>query len=393
MKRKDEPEGRGSEDEVSLLRRDLEAARRLLELEVQERRRAELSFRLNEDRLDALLKLSEMRESSIEELAQYAIDEAVRLTGSAIGYIHLVNQAQDGFSSYFWSKGSREVCAAVETMDYSIVHAGIWADSLRLARPVIHNDYPSEPTRRGLPQGHLALTRHMGVPVLAGARVVAVGGVANKPSPYDGADLRQLLLFTRRLWAIIDARRAEEALVDANAELSRLASLDGLTGIANRRALDQFFELQWRAAIREESEVSLLMIDIDCFKDFNDRYGHLEGDTTLKLVAGAVARAARRPTDLAARYGGEEFALVLARTSAEKAFAIARALVSEVAGLGIVHEREGGPGVVMVSIGVASAAPCREGGQDFEGLVAAADAALYEAKRQGKGRAALAASL
>lgn len=169
--------------------------------------------------------------------------------------------------------------------------------------------------------------------------------------------------------------------------------MDGLTGIANRRALDLFLDLHWRTAIREESEISLLMIDIDYFKDFNDRYGHLEGDAALKGVAGAVASAARRPTDLAARYGGEEFALVLARTSAESAFAIARELVSKVEGLGIVHEREGGPGAVTVSIGVASAAPSRERRRGFADLVAAADAALYEAKRQGKRRAVLASPI
>jgi diguanylate cyclase (GGDEF)-like protein len=375
--------------EIEGLRDELARTKRLLATEIEDRLRAEASFKLNEERLDALLQLSERRESSVEELAQFAIDESVRLTGSTIGYIHFVNPSEDGFLSYVWSNGSREVCAAVEVMDYSIHSAGIWADALRFKRPIVHNDYPNEPSRHGLPAGHIPLSRHMGVPVLKGGKVVAVSGVANKSLPYDGSDLRQLVLFANRLWSIVESKRAEAELSAANAELSRLANLDGLTGIANRRALDHFLELQWKVAVRELAPISLLMLDIDDFKAYNDAYGHQAGDEALKRVAGAIAASARRPTDLAARYGGEEFVLVLMKTEAESALDIARSIVSEVGRLGIPHEGSGLPGRLSVSAGVSSVIPSREGPESPDRLLAEADAALYEAKRLGKNRAAL----
>jgi diguanylate cyclase (GGDEF)-like protein len=369
--------------------RTLDLERRL-EAEIEDRRRAEASFRLNEERLDALLKLSEMHESSVEELAQYAIDACVRLTESRIGYLHFTNDTEDGFLSYTWSRGSREVCKAVERMDYGLDSAGIWADTLRFKKPLIHNDYPTEPSRRGLPQGHHPLLRHMGVPVLKEGRLVAIGGVANKESPYDASDLRQLLLFTNRLWSIIEAKRSKAELAEANAELSRLARTDGLTGIANRRTFDAFLEMQWRTAAREAASISLLMADIDCFKAYNDTYGHQAGDEVLKRVAAVIAGATRRLSDMAARYGGEEFSAILPSTGAESAMGLARSIVEGVAGLGIPHRHSTAAGIVSISVGVATLVPSRDGRESSDSLVGRADAALYEAKRAGKNRAVLA---
>jgi diguanylate cyclase (GGDEF)-like protein len=357
-----------------------------LEAEIEDRRKAEASFRLNEERLDALLKLSEMHESSVEELTQYAIDACVRLTGSGIGYLHFTNDTEDGFLAYTWSRGSREVCTAVERMDYGLDSAGIWADTLRSRKPRIHNDYPTEPTRRGLPRGHLPLLRHMGVPVLKEGRVVAIGGVANKESPYDASDLRQLLLFTNRLWSIVEAKRSKADLAEANAELSRLARIDSLTGIANRRTFDAFLEMQWRTAAREGAAISLLMADIDSFKAYNDTYGHQAGDEALRRVASVIAGASRRLSDLAARYGGEEFSAILPNTGSESALGLARSIVAEVAALRIPHALSTG-GIVSISVGVATLVPSRDGREASGTLVAQADAALYEAKRRGKNRA------
>jgi len=362
-----------------------------LAAEAEDRRRTEEAFRFNEERLDALLKLSEMRDSSESELTHYAIDECVRLTGSKIGYIHFVNGTGDGFLSYVWSTGSREVCEAVHYMDYSLDSAGIWADTLRFKKPVIHNDYPNEPSRRGLPQGHHPLSRHMGVPVLKDGTVVAVSGVANKETPYDASDLRQLLLFANRLWGIVESKRAEADLARANAELSRLALLDGLTGIANRRAFDDFLAMQWKAAQRVGHRISLLMGDIDSFKAYNDTYGHPAGDEVLVRIAAVLSAAARRPADFAARYGGEEFVLILPETDGESALAIARTSVERIADMRIPHVGSATADIVTLSIGVASLVPSREESSSFEALIEAADAALYEAKRGGKNRAVLSA--
>lgn len=355
-----------------------------LAAETERRRAAEAAFRLNEERLDALLALSERHHASVEELAQFAIDEGVRLTRSTIGYLHFVNDAQDGFLHYFWSRGSRETCAAVELMDYTVCTAGIWADALRLRRPVVHNGYPNEPTRRGLPEGHHALSRHMSIPVLRDERVVAICGVANKPAPYDAADLRQLRLLANRLWSIVESQRTTAALEAANAELSRVAGIDALTGVANRRALESFLDRQWRSAAREGTPISLLMLDIDYFKAFNDTYGHQAGDAALKAVGAAAALAARRPADLVARFGGEEFIVVLSGAGEADATAIANGLVERVRALGLVHAGSSCAPVVTVSVGTATRVPQPDAPVDWPALVAAADAALYAAKQGGR---------
>jgi diguanylate cyclase (GGDEF)-like protein len=377
-------------DEETRLHAALAEMTARLEEETARRRLIETAYRLDEGWLNAMSELGNQRDASVEELAQFTIDETTRLTDSEIGYLYFVNDAEDGIISYFWSKGSSETCAAVESMDYTLAHAGIWADALRYKRAFVHNDYPNEPSRHGLPKGHRSISRHMGVPVLRDGKVVAICGVANKPSPYDNSDQRQLLLISNRLWSIIEWKRDRTMLEKANAELLRLANVDGLTGVANRRALDIFLDIQWRTAARERYPVSLLILDIDFFKAYNDTYGHQAGDETLKKIGKALAKAARRPTDLAARYGGEEFVLILGKTEANAAFTIAQELVKSISDLGIAHERSACASVVSVSIGVASSYPTSGSEEGHDGLVNAADAALYAAKQGGRNRAVLA---
>jgi diguanylate cyclase (GGDEF)-like protein len=379
------------DSEEKRLRTALAAITARLEEETERRRSIEAAYRLDEGWLNAMFELGNQRDASVEELAQFTIDEITRLTDSEIGYLYFVDDAEDGIVSYFWSKGSKEACAAVESMDYTLAHAGIWADALRYKRAFMHNDYPNEPSKRGLPKGHRPLSRHMGVPVLREGKVVAICGVANKPSRYDDSDQKRLLLVSNRLWSIIEWKRDRAMLEKVNAKLLELASVDGLTGVANRRTLDSFLDIQWRTAGRERYPISLLMLDIDFFKLYNDTYGHQAGDETLKKIADALAKNARRPTDLAARYGGEEFSLVLGGTAAKAALIIAQGLVKSVSELCIEHESSECASVVTVSIGVASSSPPTSGSSEesFYEFVKAADAALYAAKQSGRNRAVL----
>ena len=110
-------------------------------------------------------------------------------------------------------------------------------------------------------------------------------------------------------------RVSQQQLLDTNLVLQRLMNSDGLTGLSNRRHFDEYLELEWRRSLREQTQLSLLMIDVDYFKTYNDTFGHLEGDEALRQVAAAIRDASSRPSDLPARYGGEEFALVLPNTS------------------------------------------------------------------------------
>lgn len=185
---------------------------------------------------------------------------------------------------------------------------------------------------------------------------------------------------------ILDRKRIAEELRDANVQLTMLASLDGLTGIANRRALDERFALEWNRSLRTGSPLSLLMVDIDCFKLFNDRYGHHAGDQALIKVAGALAALMRRPADLVARFGGEEFAVLLPNTDLTGAAHLAENLRLAVLNLSIAHE--GNPWeAITVSIGCAvffPPTPATAPGQDRFQLLTAADQALYQAKQSGR---------
>lgn len=166
-------------------------------------------------------------------------------------------------------------------------------------------------------------------------------------------------------------------------QMQAQAQTDGLTGIANRRTFDETLEREWQAARREGKPLSLLFLDADHFKRYNDRYGHQEGDELLKMLGLALKKKARRPRDLAARYGGEEFVVLLPRTSRQRAVGVAEAIRRAIAQLGVAHEDNEG-GVVTVSIGVATAVP---GPDDASAsLVEAADAAVYQAKSAGRNR-------
>jgi diguanylate cyclase (GGDEF)-like protein len=182
-------------------------------------------------------------------------------------------------------------------------------------------------------------------------------------------------------------KAAEEELQAANAKLQELAATDSLTGLANRRSFDLALERECRRAERSEQPISVLMIDIDKFKSYNDFYGHQDGDNCLRQVAQAVLQAFRRPGDLAARYGGEEFAIILPETDELGAMYVAEKLRSIVHELGLNHQGNDA-GVVTISLGVA----CAEVGSNVEGaaLVREADQALYEAKGTGRNKVACA---
>lgn len=176
----------------------------------------------------------------------------------------------------------------------------------------------------------------------------------------------------------------------AEARLSALARTDALTGLANRRGFDEALEREWHRARREETPLSLLLVDADRFKPFNDTYGHLEGDACLKRLADAAAGIARRPADMVARYGGEEFAILLPDTAAENALSLAEQLRAEIEAMGLAHAANPPAGLVTVSIGVATDHPCAAARSAPASLVAAADASLYRAKRSGRNRVAAA---
>lgn len=195
-----------------------------------------------------------------------------------------------------------------------------------------------------------------------------------------------------RIQEEVQQRRARETeliklqgeLEAANSRLRDLSLLDSLTGISNRRRFDQRLDEEWSRAARNGEPLSLLMIDIDFFKNFNDTYGHVAGDQCLVDVASALARSLHRPADLVARYGGEEFAVILPATNGEGAGEVAERLRVEIERLALPHESSAAAPCLTISIGAATAHP-RADISPYS-LVKAADQALYQAKTQGRNR-------
>jgi two-component system chemotaxis family response regulator WspR len=179
-------------------------------------------------------------------------------------------------------------------------------------------------------------------------------------------------------------RESQQQLQKTNFELQRLTNTDGLTAIANRRYFDDYLGAEWRRARREQLQLSMLLIDVDFFKQYNDNYGHVAGDGVLKEVARALDRSNMRAADLNARFGGEEFAVILPATDLNGAVALGQRICEEIEHLQIAHAHSQASQWLTVSIGAACIVPRPE--QTPNDLIEMADRRLYLAKQQGKNR-------
>lgn len=198
-------------------------------------------------------------------------------------------------------------------------------------------------------------------------------------------------------WAIAQLQRQiqrehllTEQLERANQQLQRLALIDRLTQIANRRYFDQHLSQQWNQLAREESSLSLIMCDIDWFKSYNDTYGHQAGDECLQTIANLLSDSVKRAGDLVARYGGEEFAIVLSHTNTKGALQLAESIRETLKERAIPHKNSPINDVVTLSLGVASMIPTPKSSANK--LIAEADDALYQAKESGRDMTCLAQS-
>jgi len=197
-------------------------------LDITARVHADEALRLDETRLEAMLELNQMTRASIQELSDFALEQAVRLTSSEIGYLAFVEDDESVLAIHSWSKNAMDQCRiADKQFTYSVEETGLWGEAIRQRRPVITNDYDApNPLKRGCPEGHVPIKRHLSVPVFDGKRIVALAGVGNKDRDYDEADVRQLTLLLDGVWKIIRRTRAEEEL---EAERRQLVSMfDGL---------------------------------------------------------------------------------------------------------------------------------------------------------------------
>jgi diguanylate cyclase (GGDEF)-like protein len=220
-----------------------------------------------------------------------------------------------------------------------------------------------------------------------------VGGVDYITKPFQieevVARLETHLTIQRQKKRLQDeiAKRVQTELIlqEANRKLELMANLDGLTQIANRRRFDDYLSSEWQRHQRDQNSLALIMIDIDYFKRYNDRYGHQGGDDCLVRVAQAIAQVPQRPTDLVARYGGEEFVVILSNTDTKGALKVARAIQEAIASLAIIHENSDVSDYVTLSMGFVSLIPTLD--LSPEVLISHADQSLYLAKGKGRNQA------
>ncbi len=184
------------------------------------------------------------------------------------------------------------------------------------------------------------------------------------------------------MFDISDRKQVEDQLIRLQKEFEELSFKDGLTGVANRRMFDSVLDVEWRNAVRNQQPLSVIMLDIDYFKQYNDHYGHIQGDECLKRVATILASSAKRARDFFARYGGEEFVFVLPETDADAAAKIAERCRQLVLEEQLPHEKSAHAKTLTISLGVGTVTPSQE--DDPMAFVHSVDRQLYVAKEKGR---------
>ncbi len=234
--------------------------------------------------------------------------------------------------------------------------------------------------------GYEVLRRLRADPATARIEVIFITGMGRPEDEARGLKLGAADYITKPFnTTVVMARVATHLqVVRQRRLLERLAHMDGLTELANRRRFDEAYETEWQRATRHVHTMSVALMDIDCFKQYNDHYGHPAGDRALRAVARVAQNAMRRPCDMAARYGGEELVVLMPETDAAQAMFVAEGIREAVAQLLIPHEGSIASPVLTVSIGGATLALGER--ESAAELFEAADAALYRAKEAGRNR-------
>lgn len=185
--------------------------------DITERKRTEKAIKLNEARLESLLRINQHPAQNVQALLDFVLDEAIKLTESKIGYIYFYSEEKEEFVLNTWSKEVMNQCKTVERQTiYKLEKTGIWGEAVRQRKPIMINDFLKDnPLKKGFPQGHAALNKFLTIPVFSGGQIVAVVGVANKHYDYDESDIRQLTLMMDYVWKIVQRKKIEYELIEA----------------------------------------------------------------------------------------------------------------------------------------------------------------------------------
>lgn len=246
-----------------------------------QRKKVQAAYNLDEQRLEALSRLSQMSEAPLDEITSYALDQAVLLTRSAIGYLAFVNADETVLTMHSWSKEAMKACQIQEACKvFPLESIGLWGESIRQRRTVITNDYNQpNPKKQGIPEGHLKLNRHMSVPIFDGDRIVLLVGVANKETPYDESDERQLSLVMSWMWRILQNQKTMDALKESEERY--------------RTFLEQSTEGIWRIELEKPTDILLSEEEqVDTFFQYgflaecNDQFAQMYGRKDASAMSG-----------------------------------------------------------------------------------------------------------
>ncbi len=193
-------------------------------LDITERIETTASLRLNEMRLEAMIELNQMTDADIRQLTDFALEKAIKLTSSEIGYLAFTAEDEKILELYSWSKEAERQCAIENWQNtFEVERSGLWGEAIRQRRPIITNDYQAPGKyKKGYPQGHVPIFRHMNIPVFDGERIVAIAGVGNKKAPYVESDVNQLTLLMHGMWQLLQRKQADEALRQSEDRFRRL---------------------------------------------------------------------------------------------------------------------------------------------------------------------------
>jgi diguanylate cyclase (GGDEF)-like protein/PAS domain S-box-containing protein len=348
-------------------------------VDVSRQRRAEL-MNAAQVRLMALADGADL-----PDLLQRFLDEAELLTDSSIGFCHFVDEEKGQLELRAWSSNTRKAMRAMapEDLHYPAAEGGVWADAVRERRPIIHDDPVALTNRRDPAQGRAGVARELVVPVLRGGEIVALLGVGNKPSPYVTDDVEAVRKLAELAWEIVARKQSQAALTLRTQELERMARYDPLTGLPNRSLLTTLLQQAMAQVVRRGTLLAVVFIDLDGFKQINDRHGHAVGDQVLRTVADRFWKALRRG-DTVARLGGDEFVAILFDLPGRDATEPLLKRLLLAASQQSLPPAAGSPLELSASLGVTFFPQSSK--RDAEQLVRESDQAMYRAKLAGKNR-------
>ncbi len=269
--------------------------------DITERKRAEEQIRRNEARLEGLLRISQYRAQSTQDLLDYALEEAIRLTDSRVGYIYLYDDEKKEFHLNTWSKEVMKECSIKRPERVCLLErTGAWGEAVRQAKPIVVNDFQAAHSlKKGYPSGHVRLYKYLTVPVFSGGRIVAVAGVANKQTDYDDADVRQLTLLMDSVWRIMEQKRSQEAMLQAEGKYRSIFenAQEGIfqaTGDGRYITANQAMATILGYGSPEELMVSVMDVERQLYADPEDRRRLLTMVEKEGSVAGYETRYTRK---------------------------------------------------------------------------------------------------